>query len=148
MQLPSRLYHRSKGELKKLDIGELVFVVSDNINRLVVIYEDCVHTAWAADFRRIESESDIKTVKQIIEDKRMLNPQVVEMARNFYARRLIELNPILLVTPAMLVHLNRQAEGLRQGMKKTETNPVWDVPVSIEADGTSPTRFEVILSTL
>jgi hypothetical protein len=74
-----------------------------------------------------------------------LTPTVVNMARDFYTRRLIELNPVLICTPAKLVELNRQAEGLRQGMKRTETNPVWDLLVRVEADGTSPTRFEVIL---
>jgi hypothetical protein len=78
----------------------------------------------------------------------MVTPTVLNMARDFYTRRLIELNPVLLVSPAKLVELNRQAEGLRQGMLRTETNPVWRLPVRIEADGTSPTRFEVILESL
>ena len=57
----------------------------------------------------------------------------------------MELNPILIVTPAKLVILNHQAQALRNGMLKTETNPVWKLQVRIEPDGTSPTRFEVIL---
>jgi len=74
-----------------------------------------------------------------------MNTLTLRMARDFYTRRLIELNPVLLVTPAKLVELNRQVEALRQGMLRTETNPVWNIKVRIEADGSSPTRFEVIL---
>lgn len=66
------------------------------------------------------------------------------MARDFYVKRLIELNPVMIVTPAKLETLNRQAEGLRQGMLRTETNPVWNIPVMVQSDGTNPTRFEVI----
>jgi len=74
-----------------------------------------------------------------------MNTLTLQMARDFYVRRLIELNPILLISPAKLVELNRQVEGLRQGMLKTETNPVWQIPVRVESDGVSVTRFEVIL---
>lgn len=74
-----------------------------------------------------------------------MNTTTLRMARDFYVRRLNELNPILLVTPAKLVELNRQAEAIRQGMLQSETNPVWNIRVRIEADGQSPTRFEVIL---
>lgn len=74
-----------------------------------------------------------------------MNTLTLQMARDFYVRRLIELNPVLLVTPAKLEILNRQAEALRQGMIQKETNPVWQIPVRIEMDGQSPTRFEVVL---
>lgn len=73
-----------------------------------------------------------------------MNEKVVKMACEFYCRRLIELNPILLITPAKLVELNRQAEGLRQGMLRSESNPVWTLPVQVIADS-SPTRFDIIL---
>lgn len=74
-----------------------------------------------------------------------MNANTVRLAREFYQRRLIELNPVLLVTPAKLVELNYQAQALRNGMRQKETNPVWNLQVRIEADGTSPTRFEVLL---
>jgi hypothetical protein len=74
-----------------------------------------------------------------------MNTMTLRLARDFYVRRLIELNPVLLVTPAKLVELNYQAEALRQGMLQKETNPVWKIKVRVEADGQSPTRFEVIL---
>lgn len=74
-----------------------------------------------------------------------MNANTLRLAREFYTRRLIELNPTLLVTPAKLVTLNYQAQGLRNGMRQTESNPVWNLQVRVEADGTSPTRFEVIL---
>lgn len=74
-----------------------------------------------------------------------MNTMTLRLARDFYVRRLIELNPVLLVTPAKLVELNRQVEALRQGMLQKETNPVWNIKVRVEADGQSPTRFEVIL---
>lgn len=74
-----------------------------------------------------------------------MNANTLRLAKEFYQRRLIELNPVLLVTPAKLVELNRQAQGLRNGMRQSETNPVWNLQVRIEADGASPTRFEVIL---
>jgi len=74
-----------------------------------------------------------------------MNGNTIRLARDFYVRRLIELNPVLLVTPAKLVELNRQAQGLRNGMRATESNPVWKLQVRVEADGSSPTRFEVIL---
>jgi hypothetical protein len=74
-----------------------------------------------------------------------MNTNTLRLARDFYVRRLTELNPVLIVTPAKLVELNRQAQGLRNGMRASETNPVWNLQVRVEADGTSPTRFEVIL---
>jgi hypothetical protein len=74
-----------------------------------------------------------------------MNANTLRLARDFYTRRLIELNPVLIVTPAKLVTLNHQAQGLRNGMRQAESNPVWNLQVRIEADGTSPTRFEVIL---
>jgi hypothetical protein len=74
-----------------------------------------------------------------------MNANTLRLTKEFYQRRLIELNPVLIVTPAKLVELNRQAQGLRNGMRATETNPVWNLAVRVEADGTSPTRFEVIL---
>jgi hypothetical protein len=40
--------------------------------------------------------------------------------------------------------MNRQAEMIRQQQLKTETNPVWRIPVRIEPDGTSATRFDII----
>ena len=74
-----------------------------------------------------------------------MNANTLRLARDFYTRRLIELNPIMIVTPAKLVTLNHQAQGLWTGMRAAESNPVWNLQVRIEADGTSPTRFEVIL---
>ncbi len=74
-----------------------------------------------------------------------MNANTLRLAKEFYQRRLIELNPVLLVTPAKLVELNYQAQALRNGMRRAETNPVWNLQVRVEADGTSPTRFEVIL---
>lgn len=74
-----------------------------------------------------------------------MNANILRLAKEFYQRRLIELNPVLLVTPAKLVELNYQAQALRNGMRQFETNPVWNLQVRIEADGSSPTRFEVIL---
>lgn len=73
-----------------------------------------------------------------------MNRTTMIMARDFYVRRLIELNPVLIVTPAKLEILNRQAEALRQGMLRTESNPIWKIPVVVQSDGTNPTRFEVI----
>jgi hypothetical protein len=74
-----------------------------------------------------------------------MNANTLRLAKEFYVRRLIELNPVFIVTPAKLVELNRQAQALRNGMRLAESNPVWNLQVRVEADGTSPTRFEVIL---
>lgn len=74
-----------------------------------------------------------------------MNTLTLQMARDFYVRRLIDLNPVLIITPAKLELLNRQVEAIRLGMLKVETNPVWRIPVRVESDGVSPTRFEVIL---
>lgn len=70
--------------------------------------------------------------------------EILRLAKNFYHRRLVELNPVLLVMPAALVRLNIQAENLRLEQKRTEPNPVWSIPVRIESDGTSPTRFQIL----
>lgn len=68
-----------------------------------------------------------------------------KLAILFYQRELINLNPVLLVTPAKLEILNRQAEHLRLSQLRREPDPVWRIPVKIYADGQSPTRFEVVL---
>ena len=75
------------------------------------------------------------------------NPLLLKMIIDFYTKKLIEWNPVLIVTPAALERLNRQAESLRQHQLKRETNPVWNIPVKVLADGKSPTRFEVVLET-
>jgi hypothetical protein len=74
-----------------------------------------------------------------------MNPNTLRLAREFYFRKLNELNPYILATPAVIHKLNQQAEAIRFHLAKTETNPVWRLRVRIEPDGTSPTRFEVIL---
>lgn len=68
-----------------------------------------------------------------------------KLAVLFYQRELIALNPVLLVTPAKLEVLNRQAEQLRLKQLRNEPDPVWTIPVRVYADGQSPTRFEVVL---
>lgn len=73
-----------------------------------------------------------------------MNKAVLRLARDFYFRRLTELNPYFIATPAKLELLNRQAEMIRQEMASKETNPVWRIPVRIELDGTSITRFDII----
>jgi hypothetical protein len=73
-----------------------------------------------------------------------MHTNTLRLARDFYFRKLTEMNPVLFVTPAKLEVLNRQAEALRQQMLRTETNPVWRIPVRIEPDGSSPTRFEIL----
>ena len=73
-----------------------------------------------------------------------MNTMTLRLARDYYFRKLIELNPYFILSPAKLELLNRQAEELRQQMLRTETNPVWRIPVRIEADGTSATRFDVV----
>lgn len=74
-----------------------------------------------------------------------MNDNTLRLAREFYQRKLIEKNPVFIATPAKLHELNRQAQELRMQQLRTETNPVWRLNVRIEADGASPTRFEVIL---
>lgn len=71
--------------------------------------------------------------------------QTLISATNYYFKRLVDLNPVLLITPAKLIQLNAQAEGIRVEMLRKESNPVWKIPVQIEADWKNPTRFEVIL---
>ncbi len=73
-----------------------------------------------------------------------MNKAVLRLARDYYFRRLTEMNPYFIATPAKLEILNRQAEMIRQDMMRKETNPVWRLPVRIEPDGTSVTRFDVI----
>lgn len=73
-----------------------------------------------------------------------MNTAILRLARDFYFRKLTELNPYFIATPAKLEMLNRQAEAIRQQQLRTETNPVWRIPVRIEVDGTSATRFDVI----
>ncbi|TXH11390.1 MAG: hypothetical protein E6R04_02070 [Spirochaetes bacterium] len=73
-----------------------------------------------------------------------MNKAVLRLAREFYFRRLTEMNPYFIATPAKLEILNRQVEAIRQEMARKETNPVWKVPVRIEPDGTSVTRFDIV----
>lgn len=74
-----------------------------------------------------------------------VHPIVIRQAVDFYYRRLVELNPIFLATPAAMDKINRQAEALRQGQKRKENNPVWDMRVQVQSDGVNPTRFLVIV---
>lgn len=77
-------------------------------------------------------------------DSGTMNTATLRLARDFYYRKLTELNPYFIATPAKLEVMNRQAEMIRQQQLKTETNPVWRIPVRIEPDGTSATRFDII----
>lgn len=74
-----------------------------------------------------------------------INPTIKQMALEFYTKNLVKLNPILLITPASLVKLNRQVEEIRIKQKQRgETNPVWNLLVEVITNGKSPTHFQVI----
>jgi hypothetical protein len=73
-----------------------------------------------------------------------MNTATLRLARDFYTRKLNELNPYFIASPARLEILNRQIEEIRQRMLATETNPVWRIPVRVDPDGSSATRFEVV----